>query len=158
MNACNFHEVSFNHLSRGYNCCTVLKNSYGSLYGWNTTHWLNVYFDWMYILKNSYGSLLHSFKKLIDTSLCCQREFWWIQWHPTREISLGNFDNVTLFTAIQILRWLHIFFIECVPTHLCATVLHCIKDQLDYNTGLLQSETLAMIFTKNGLHFICFQM
>lgn len=72
-------------------------------------------------------------------------EFRWIQWHPTREISFRNFDNVTLFTAIQILRWLHLFFIECVPTHLYATVLRCIKDQLHYNSGLLQSETLPIV-------------
>ena len=80
-------------------------------------------------------------------ALCCQREFWWIQWHPTREKTFvlmvdRSFDDVwitvyiqnwfatsdpNIFTGIQFLRWLHLYFIR-----MC---IQCIYVQMFFNVS-----------------------
>jgi len=89
--------------------------------------------------------LIIKWEKLNDMSLCCLREFWWIQWHPTPEKTTvlmvdGSFHGVWNFWSKHVHCYVQQFFI------------------VSRTSLTVRSVTLTMILTKTGLHFICCQM
>jgi len=93
MSACNFHEVSFNHLSLGYlaYCCTVLKNSYGSLYGLNLMHpmylliGLHLYYIYVSISKCSILYSVKYMQKLMCMLLSITWKILQLLWRKTNQ-------------------------------------------------------------------------